>query len=189
MSEDFDVIQYWDHRYRTKRGSGPGSRRSAAAAKARFINNLMARYSVQSMIDWGCGDGVVAAKFYVPHYIGLDVSPIALVIAQRNCYQKTEQGYDWSWLYYDGFNAPPICADLALSLDVIFHLIDDDMYRRHMELLFGSAPLVCIHSSNKDEAGHRHVLHRAFYTDVPRDFKLLHSPVTDDIGFWVFAHE
>jgi hypothetical protein len=79
-------------------------------------------------------------------------------------------------------------AQLALSLDVIFHLVEERYYRRHLKLLFGSAPLVCIHSSNRDEEGESHVLHREFLSDVPNGWDVLRRPDNErDIGFWVFV--
>ena len=71
---------------------------------------------------------------------------------------------------------------------MIFHLTDERLYRRHLRLVFGAAPLVCIHSSNVDQAGEAHVLHREFLPDVPRGWELLHRPGDDSaIGFWVFG--
>jgi trans-aconitate methyltransferase len=180
-----NVAAYWEQRYRAgKRGSGPGSRGQEARAKAAFINALVAEHHVTRIIDWGCGDGVVAGMVRVRRYIGLDVSETAIELCRQRCASHRRH-----WLHFDGLTAPPLPpAGLALSLDVIFHLVDEALYRRHLELLFGSAPLVAVHSSNRDEAGQPHVLHRAFVRDVPDGWEVLHRPDDErDVGFWVFA--
>ena len=51
-----------------------------------------------------------------------------------------------------------------MSLDVIYHLVEDDVFDRHMSLLFELArKYVCIYSSNEEIADEwPHVRHRAF---------------------------
>jgi SAM-dependent methyltransferase len=183
----FDVVGYWEARYaHGKRGSGDGSRGDAAKRKAAFINSLIAERNVSSVTDWGCGDGVVARLIEAPAYVGLDVSPSAIALCRVRADAPGR-----TWLAYDGLTAPELPpADLALSLDVIFHLTDDALYRRHLELLFGSAPLVCIHSSNREEADEvTHMRSREFVPDVPHGWRCIHEGPGDAIGFWVFEHE
>jgi SAM-dependent methyltransferase len=182
-----NVAAYWEDRYRKgKRGSGAGSRGDEAKVKAAFVNALIARYRVRRVIDWGCGDGVVASLIRSRRYIGLDVSESALAL----CRERVRRAR-CHWLHFDGLTAPKLPpGDLALSLDVIFHLVDDELYRAHLALLFGSAPLVAIHSSNRDEPGQAHVLHREFLPDVPPGWRCVTRPDDDAaIGFWVFERE
>lgn len=184
---DFAIGEYWDWRYRkTKRGSGEGSRGAAAAAKAAFVNDLIREKQVETVIDWGCGDGEVARQFEVAEYIGLDISTAAVEICSRRI-----TGPGRTFLHFDGFTPPDLPpAQLALSLDVIFHQVDDDSYRRHLELVFGSAPLVCIHSSNHDEqTGVAHFLSRAFVRDIPAAWRCLREGPEGAPGFWVFEKE
>ena len=182
----FDPREYWEARYAEGGGSGRGSRGRQANRKAAAINRIIARFKVQTVVDWGCGDGVVAARIRAPRYIGLDVSPTAIEL----CRVAVAAGSVREWHVFDGMEAPPgICGDLALSLDVIFHLTDEALYRRHLELLFASAPMVCITSSNRDEAGMAHVLHRQFLGDIPAGWKVVIRPrpeVDGDIGLWLF---
>ena len=179
------VTDYWERRYEAgKRGSGPGSRGREADRKASFINALIEEHRVRRVIDWGCGDGEVARRINSRRYIGLDVSEAALAI----CRERVELPRR-HWLHFDGLTAPDLPpGDLALSLDVIFHLTDDALYRKHLDFVFASAPLVCIHSSNRDEAGEHHVLHREFLANVPAGWDVLRRPEDErEIGFWVFA--
>lgn len=178
--------EYWEARYRDGRlGSGPGSRAAAADAKAAYVNRLIARHRVRSVVDWGCGDGRVASRFVVPRYIGLDVSAAAVEQCREAC--GTRRG--WAYRVFDGRRAPEGLppAELSLSLDVIFHQVDPADYAAHLALVFGAAPLVCIHSSNRNEAGAAHVLHRRFTDDVPPGWDLLASPDSGlDFGFYVY---
>lgn len=184
----FNVIDYWEGRYaHGKRGSGAGSRGDAAKRKAEFVNDLIAARNVRSVIDWGCGDGIVAQLISVPRYIGLDVSWAAIAL----CRQRAAESPGRTWLAYDGIVAPELPpAGLALSLDVLFHLTDDALYRRHLELLFGSAPLVCIHSSNHEVTDEPlHMRSREFAADVPQGWRCVCEGPSDAIGFWVFERE
>jgi hypothetical protein len=180
----FDPLKYWESRYVAGDGSGKGSRGRQANHKAAFVNSLIEKYQVQTVVDWGCGDGIVAARIKAPRYIGLEVSAKGLELCKA-----LADGPSREWHLYDGMNAPSVSGDLSLSLDVIFHLITDELYRRHLELVFGSAPIVCITSSNRDERGNEHVLHREFLHDVPRGWSVVREPAKDaDVGLWVFRH-
>lgn len=58
-----------------------------------------------------------------------------------------------------------ITCDLSLSLDVIFHLIEDKVFEEYMASLFStSEKYVIIYSSNEDnmEKSLEHVKHRKF---------------------------
>ncbi len=181
------VIDYWERRYREgKRCSGAGSRGEAAERKAAFVNALIEEHHVNRVVDWGCGDGEIARLLTCRRYIGLDVSPAAIALCEEHVQLPRR-----AWRVIDGWKAPELPpAQLALSLDVIFHLIEERYYRRHLRLVFGSAPLVCIHSSNRDEGGESHVLHRKFLPDVPKSWEILHRPEDErEIGFWVFRRQ
>lgn len=173
---------YWETRYREGGGSGKGSRGRQANRKAAYVNRLIRQRNVRSLVDWGCGDGRVARNLHVASYTGIEVSQSALDLCR-----SVADAPGRSWVLYDGKTPPAVGrADLALSLDVIFHLTDDEMYHRYLDLLFGSAPLVCIHSSNRDEAGREHVLHRKFSLDVPSNWRVLRKPANEEeIGFWL----
>ena len=61
-------------------------------------------------------------------------------------------------------------ADLALSLDVIFHLVEDEVFEPYLVTLFESSRrYVAVYSSNFDgPAADPHVRHRQFTKDVSR---------------------
>jgi hypothetical protein len=69
-------------------------------------------------------------------------------------------------------------ADLSLSLDVIYHLVEDHIFEQHMSQLFSSARrFVAIYASNSDrKAPVQHVRHRNFtaWADAnAKDWKLV----------------
>jgi len=66
-------------------------------------------------------------------------------------------------------------ADLALSLDVIYHLVEDPVFQDYMSKLFGAANrYVVIYSSDtNDDRGYKgtHVRHRMFSRWVQKNAK------------------
>jgi hypothetical protein len=155
---------YWEARYARGETSGAGSYGRLAAFKAEFLNAFVARHAIRSVIEWGCGDGAQLAPARYPRYVGLDVSPTAV----RSCIARFAADPTKSFFLYD-----PTCfadrqglfaADLALSLDVVYHLVEDAVFERYMGLLFDSARRhVIVYSSDRDEAAETaHVRHRRF---------------------------
>jgi hypothetical protein len=55
-------------------------------------------------------------------------------------------------------------ADLALSLDVVYHLVEQTVFERHLRHVFGAASrFVIVYSSNVDAVGVApHIRHRRF---------------------------
>lgn len=54
-------------------------------------------------------------------------------------------------------------CELALSLDVIYHLVEEDVYESYMNQLFSSSKrYVCIYSCNFEEKHAQHVRCRKF---------------------------
>ncbi len=62
-------------------------------------------------------------------------------------------------------------ADVALLLDVIYHLVEDNVYVEYMERLFSAArACVIVYASNKEEVtADPHVRHRCFVDWVRRN--------------------
>lgn len=151
---------YWEKRYKLKGNSGAGSYGRLAKFKAKIINDFVAENDVKTVIEYGCGDGNQLTLSKYPHYIGLDVSNTAVEL----CAKRFKN--DPSKSFYKVGNAGPLSAQFTLSLDVIYHLIEDDVFESYMSDLFNTATrFVCIYSSNfiddfaKSAA---HVRHRKF---------------------------
>ena len=134
---------YWDYRYKNGGNSGAGSYDEMAQIKSKIINNFVIENNIDSVIEFGCGDGNQLSYADYPSYLGFDVSQtiidkIKKMYANNNLYQ-----------FYLVKNYKNQKADLSLSLDVIYHLVDDDIFYSYMKMLFDSSKkYVIIHSTN-----------------------------------------
>jgi SAM-dependent methyltransferase len=165
--------RYWEQRYALGGTSGAGSYGSAAEAKAHFLNDFVRKHRLRSVIELGCGDGNVLSLNDYPAYIGLDISPTAIGLCQRRFASDPRK----SFFVYNGHRFTDdsgniLRADLALSLDVIFHLVEDAVFDAYMEYLFEAGRrYIIIYATNEelhDDAPH--VRHRNFssWIDVNR---------------------
>lgn len=152
-----NMIEYWERRYRTGGISGAGSRGSEAVVKAQLVQNLINVHDISSVLDLGCGDGYIASMIYAERYVGYDPSVSATKVAQEFC------------PHLEFVNeVPDEEFDLILSMDVIFHLVTDDLYRDYLELLFSErARQVLVYGTDQHLTGAPHVLHRNWTPDIP----------------------
>lgn len=168
--------QYWTLRYRTRGlNSGPGSYGRLAEFKAEVLNRFVEENAVGSVIELGCGDGNQLRLAKYPSYRGFDVSADAVRMCRRAFSGDPTKSF--AAMKDLGDNV----AELTMSLDVIYHLIEDAVFEAYMTALFGaSTRFVCIYSSNKEPDGRTspHVRHRRFtdWTDV-------HAPEFRRIAF------
>ena len=149
----FRGAEYWEDRYKTGGNSGLGSYGKLAAFKAQFINTFIREHQVKRLLDFGCGDGNQAGFIEVENYLGFDVSPSAL----RRCRDRFKDDPRRRFLLYDSASfraeAASFQADLAISMDVIFHLVEEEIFVRYMDELFrGATGHVIIYSTNFDRS-------------------------------------
>jgi hypothetical protein len=136
---------YWEERYRTGGDSGTGSGGRLAEFKAEIINEFVAKEGIESLIEFGCGDGRQLLLARYPKYLGVDVSG---TIVER-CRLLFSDRPEFTFFTTDQYRGET--ADLTLSLDVIFHLIEDEVFSSYMSTLFDAATrCVIIYSSNFD---------------------------------------
>ncbi|WP_370249982.1 hypothetical protein [Nocardioides sp.] len=155
---------YWEARYAAGGASGAGSVGDLAAFKAAHLDRIVAEHGIGSVIEFGCGDGDQLALASYPRYLGLDVSPTVI----ERCLARFAGDPTRSFAVLDParFHDPAgfLRAELTLSLDVLYHLVEDDVRDRHLRQLFGAATrFVAIYSSDEelpDPAAH--VRHRPF---------------------------
>jgi hypothetical protein len=97
--------------------------------------------------------------------VGVDVSPASVTLCRQRF--ANDPGKRFLLAGTDD----PGTADLVLSLDVIFHLVEDDVFHEHMATLFARARrLVAIYASDRDAmTADAHVRHRS-------------------VSFWIFRH-
>ena len=170
---EYTPAGYWDKRYRQGRSSGAGSEGEEGSYKAQYVSEFVREHNVMNVLDWGCGDGQVLRKMSLPGlgdpqyvvYTGVDVSPTILEAMRREFpsreFCSPEQAVK------RGFT-----AELALSMDVLFHLPDDGDYHTYLDRLFGSAEQhVIIYATNVAEGRTaRHVYRRHFTPDIEQRF-------------------
>lgn len=143
----FSSAQYWEERYRIGRNSGNGSYGKLAEFKANTINSFIKSAKVERVIEFGSGDGNQLALFDIPNYVGVDVSEE--IVAK--CRQRFSLDSSKVFLTADEFSKRPCTAELSLSLDVIFHLVEDEVFHEYMAALFAAAERFCIiYSCNED---------------------------------------
>ena len=133
----FDSKSYWERRYRDGGNSGSGSYNNLANFKAEVINSFVDEKAIETVLELGVGDGNQLSLSNYKHYVGLDVSKSALQV----CIEKFKNDKNKSFFLYDtetfqdNFNL--FRFDLTLSLDVVFHLVEDIIYFKYLEDLFG----------------------------------------------------
>lgn len=155
---------YWEENYAHGGTSGPGSYDAAGDAKAAFLNDFVRTREIRSVIEFGCGDGHQLSLAEYPGYIGLDVSRSAIGLCQRGFAGDPTK----SFFLYDGAcfadRAGLFTADLAISLDVIYHLTEDAVFGTYMTHLFAAGEkFVIIYATNREIPGTPpHVRHRHF---------------------------
>ena len=162
-----DSADYWERRYKRGGDSGIGSYGHLAEFKAEFLNAFVDRNNVHSVIEYGCGDGNQLRLSNYPQYIGFDVSHNAI----NRCRTLYVDDSTKSFRHvneYAGETAP-----LTLSLDVLYHLVEDSIFDSYMHRLFDSSTrFVIIYSSNVDSdpaTNSKHVRHREFSSWVAQN--------------------
>jgi hypothetical protein len=165
--------QYWEDLYRRGGDSGPGSYNRLAAFKASVLNEFVAANDIQSVIEFGSGDGAQLELAKYPDYTGVDVSDTVLDATRHKFAAHPSVRFLHTRDVTDA-----VKAELALSLDVIYHLVEDAVFDTYMHQLFDAATkFTIIYSSNEEQSRVTpHVRHRQFtrWIDTNRpDFKLV----------------
>jgi hypothetical protein len=171
----FSSGEYWEARYGRGGASGAGSLGRLARFKAAVINRFIVENRIGSVIDVGCGDASQLGLLELPpDYVGVDVSATALA-------RCADRFPGRRFVTPDKLRTVPP-AELTLSLDVIYHLIEDTVFTATMRTLFAWATrFVVIYASNSDAVSSSpHVRHRRFTAHVDAtepDWRLLaHLP-------------
>lgn len=190
--------EYWEKRYAKGGHSGIGSYDERAEFKARVLQELISENGIRSLIDFGCGDGHQISLIDVENYVGLDVSRTAMEICREKFKNDPSKKF-YVFRTMDRFESLSIDkADMAISLDVLFHLVEDEIFERYVRNLFSSAQrFVVIYSSNFDQYTESpHVRHREFtsYVNSSADgwklCKKIENPYKDEHSqsdFFVFS--
>ena len=158
----FNSTNYWIDRYEKGQTSGNGSYGFLADYKSDFINNYIVENNIKSLVEYGCGDGNQLNLIKCDKVFGLDVSKKAI----EKCQLLMP---DRKFICLSDENFIDEKTDLLLSLDVIYHLIEDSIYEKYIENIVnhGSEHLIIYSANYEDstEAFAQHVKPRKFTED------------------------
>ena len=164
----FSSAEFWRNRYRTGGHSGAGAYGRLAVYKAHIVNVVAESRKVRSVVEFGSGDGNTASLFHLRRYTGVDVAPEVIERARARLGDRS----GWCWKSLEAFDADPQMHDMAMSLDVIYHLVEDAVFEAYMRRMFAAAGrLVLIYSSDHagEAGGAPHVRHRAYSDWIARE--------------------
>ncbi len=167
-------LRYWERRYARGGHSGAGSQGRLAAYKANWLNQFVQENAVQTVVEFGCGDGQQIQLANYPDYLGLDVAPSAIRRCRALFAADTRKRFD----LYDPYHFSPETAraELALSVEVLFHVTEDALYQRYLRHLFAASSrwVVIFSADEPDRTGGRfpHLKPRRFTADVPPGWAL-----------------
>jgi predicted O-methyltransferase YrrM len=174
----FDSGKYWDERYMRGGNSGAGSYNKLAKFKSDVINGFIERNKIKSIVDYGVGDGnqlkLINTEKLV--YTGVDVSGFII----SKCKQEFKDDKSKKFIQVDDID-DELKAELVLSCDVLYHLIEDDVYSDYMKNLFSmSRQYVIIYANDKDINHAIHVKFRKFSkyieSNLPQWYLIKHIP-------------
>lgn len=169
--------QYWEMRYKLGGHSGEGSRGVNAQYKARVLNEFLRAHDASSVIEFGCGDGYQLSLLDLPPYIGVDVSPTVV----ERCRAMYANDPTKQFLLVEDYRDES--ADLSMSIDVIFHLVENGIYDEYLDRLFAAGRrFVIVYSTSGDmvATGTSHVRHRDVAGDIARRFPNFTRMVEDE---------
>lgn len=142
--------EFWNEHYKNNGNSGTGSYHRLAEFKAEIVNQFITKEKIKSVIEIGCGDGNQLSLIHYNNYTGVDVSE---VIVERN--KKNYQNDNTKQFFCTKTEREKYINqkyDMSISMDVIFHLLEDQIFYDYMEDLFLLAErYVVIYSSNHEE--------------------------------------
>ena len=150
QTEKLHSGEFWDKHYQHAGDSGTGSYGRLSKFKSEIVNAFVKNEKIHTVLEIGCGDGNQLKLMEYEHYVGVDVSA-HIIEADREIFQG-----DSSKEFYCSLTEREKYAnrnyDLVLSMDVIFHLLEDEVFHLYMDDLFGLASkFVVIYSSNHEE--------------------------------------
>lgn len=190
---------YWERRYQQGETSGAGSYGRLAEFKAEVLNAFVAEHHITSVLELGSGDGAQLQLADYPRYTGVDVAQTCIDQCRGTFASDTTKTF-----VHNNDLATVEPHDLALSLDVVYHLVEDQVFEKYMTDLFRLASRnVIVYASNVDKPHAAHVRHRRFTdwvdrhaTDwalietIPNRYPAAPGEETDDTSFadfYVFA--
>lgn len=157
--------EYWDGRYKERLGSGEGSRGDLLEYKAKYLNDLFKKYEVESVFDFGCGDGYLANLLECKQYFGVDISQHAaqqcreLVKKPNFVFEQGHFGnYGADVIKRKFNNLFGVDVDAVMCIDVLYHIMDENLVEIVLQSMFGAKAKIVITYTipNKNMDGKKH---------------------------------
>ena len=152
-------VEYWKNRYQEGGHSGLGSYGFLAEYKKNFLNNFIKEKGINSILEYGCGDGNQLVLIDCEVKYGVDVSEVAV----EKC--KSLMPDNKFFVISENEKLFLKKTDLLLSLDVLYHLLEDEVFENYLKnIVDHESEYVIIYSSDFDDSEHfsKHVRHRKF---------------------------
>ena len=160
----FSSKTFWEDRYASGGTSGNGSYGNSATHKASIVNDIIDRYKIKSINDYGHGDGnqleLINPKI---EYTGYDVSKTA----RNRCIHKFKDHTAKRFISRETMFKK---ADLGLSLDVLYHLVEESIFKSYLNKLFSKCKYVLIYAQDINEEGSKHCKSREFTPYIKETF-------------------
>tara|TARA_Y100001935_G_scaffold184267_1_gene152867 strand:- start:294 stop:980 length:687 start_codon:yes stop_codon:yes gene_type:complete len=167
--------EYWERRYYYGGNSGRGSYFKSAKFKANYLNDIVLKNNLNCIIDIGCGDGNNFSLFKISNYIGIDPSE-TIITANRNKFLNDENKIFYLLKENQHSLTKEINANkdiknsLIISFDVILHLVEDNVYKDHLNFINDINAEYCLVVSSDECIDYNysipHVKHRNFSKDL-----------------------
>lgn len=181
---NFNSKIYWEHRYKNNGNSGKGSYGEESSWKSHYINKVIERFNLKTLNDFGHGDCNQLKNLRgFKHYTGYDPSEF---IRNKCKIEFNSEKYN----FVDSVHDVPY-SDLSFSLDVIYHLVEEEAFEDYMDALFTKSKYVIIYSTNYSESPINHIRHRKFTEYVEKKYKNYELIETDfsfrnDCGMFLY---
>lgn len=175
----FDYARYWESVYHLgvdEGHSGCGSYGKLADFKAEIVNAFVAQNNIQTVVEFGCGDGNNLKFMNYPNYIGLDVSATTVKRCQQLFSEDLTKSFD---IYHPLHQSPKeLKADLVVCLDVLYHVVAEKDFVKTLDDIFQTAQKLVILYTSVSEFDYKtdiHVKHRHIYAYIEKysDFEIL----------------
>lgn len=187
VDPNFNTQKWWDTRYAAGGHSGLGSHTVHYLFKRDYVNSVIRRYDIQSVVDFGCGDGSQIEEINVISYQGIDVSASA-VERCRNLYKNR---FNYSFNVYDEVHLEEY--DMAMSLDVLYHVVEPEQYDLYLQRLFSHSRYVLIYTNILPRLENSaHMLYRDHIQEITkRNFSVqlierIMNPNLPTVGFLLY---
>jgi hypothetical protein len=184
---------YWEKRYKNGGNSGDGSYGIECNFKTDFINQIIQDLNIKTINDFGCGDGnqINQISGYT-QYNGYDISQTAI----KNC--KIKYSNNNRMKFHESIDTfEP--SDLTMSLDVLYHIIEDDLYYGYLNSLIElSTKYILIYSTNhtlnNSNKPSSHIVWREFSDFIQKKYQLKLISITpyggkkgkNNVSFYLF---